>query len=998
MKTLLPFLTLCFFSLTITAQTNIFKNTKNQDWNAVENWSLGVLPDTNHEVVISSGSTLNLNQNISVNSMNVQKKATIVLENGDDLIVGGNLTFEEGSTFIWSFGSIIGGGTLNLNGTTNLIEDGTKFVKGATTLNNNGTMNITGTGEFSFESGTLNNQINGVINIQTEYLDIAGYEGSVLHNYGLIKNNIATGGQQIRLELQNHNGTIAVQKGILTLNGLPKYLTNGIYNVSTGATLSVETNTFLEGTFTGILDGDFNWYANNAIANGTTVTLNFTGKTGLNWQSGTLSSGGTLLNKTVLNLSSDGSKFINDSCTLNNEGTMNLTGTGEFVVNDGTINNQAKGIIDIKSPYCDISGGNGAVKVLNNYGIIKNTIATGYQQIYIELKNHNGTIAVENGTLVLNGSPKFLTDGIYNVSSGAKLHWNTEVNCVGTLTGSLNGSIFCSTSSIKVIPETTANFNFTGSTGVIWDYLDIKGGGTLINKNKITIASASNKFIQENTTVINEGTINNEGSGTFYITSGILNNTGTIDLKTAGGNFEGTIGAHTFNNTGLIKQTNTGIVNIGAELHNNGGTIDVQQGTLGLYSLPKYLTNGIYNVANDAQLNWNAEVVCEGTLTGNLDGEIFCSTSSTKIPATKTATFNFTGSAGVNWEYLDIKGGGTLVNKGKISLTSGSHKFIYENTTINNEGTMNFNGIGNLFITNGTLNNQTSGVMDLKTAGASIGYSAAEGTHNLNNFGLIKATSSGNFSILSSTFNSGIISVLSGELQFFGTQGFTNNTTGIVKGIGTIILPSDAYFTNNGIFAPGTSPGTLTVQGNFKTSASTVLEIELDGTNQGSNADMLDIKGNAIFNGGITVKLGFVPTLNTEFVVVETSGAITECNLPTTVSAIYNGNKYSFAVSCKNSKQIVLTLMEVALSKDDFRLSNISLYPNPTKGQFTIDLGSQNSNVNVQVFNILGQVISKSNYLATNKIQQEITTENGIYFVKITTELNESKTFKIVKK
>ena len=997
MKTLLLFLALCFFSLTITAQTNIFKHTKNQDWNTAANWSLGVLPDANQTIIISSGSSVKVNQSISIKSMSVEKKATITLKDGDDLIVGGNLTFEEGSTFNWINGTIIGGGTLNLNGTSNLISDATKWVKGNTTINNNGTMNIsdTGTGEIVFESGTLNNQVNGVINIQTPYLDISGSNGSVLNNYGVIKNNIATGFQRIRIELKNQNGTFAVQQGTLNLNSSKKYLINGIYNVSSGATLDVEAETFLEGTQTGVLDGDMRWYGDKTITNGTTVALNFTGKTGLKWQSGTLKGGGTLVNKSVLNLTSDGSKFINDSSILNNEGTMNLIGTGEFVVTDGTINNQAKGIINIQSSYCDISGNKGSV--LHNYGLIKNTIATGTQQIRVELRNHDGTISVEKGTLVFGGVAKFLTDGTYNVSSGAKLHWNTEVVCEGTLTGKLDGEIFCSTSSTKIPATKTATFNFTGSAGVNWAYLDINGGGTLVNKNKITLTSAANKFIKENTTVINDGTINNEGTGNFYITSGTLSNSGTIDLKTAGGDFLGTVG-NAFNNTGVIKQTNSGLVNIAAELHNNGGTIDVQQGTLRFSSLSKYLTNGMYNVATDAELNWNTEVVCEGTLTGKLDGEIFCSTSSTKIPTTKTATFNFTGTAGVNWAYLDIEGGGTLINKGKISLTASSHKFLKENTTLNNEGVMNFEGTGNFYISNGTINNQPIGVLDFKTAGGNINYNSSEGVHILNNFGLIKATSSGNVSITPATFNSGTISVLSGELQFFGTQGFTNNTTGIVKGIGTIILPSDAYFTNNGIFAPGTSPGTLTVQGNYKTSSSTVLEIELDGTNQGSNADMLDIKGNAKFNGDLIVKLGFVPTLNTEFVVVETTGTITECNLPTTVSSIYNGIKYSFSVTCKNSKQIVLTLMEVALSKDDFKLSNISLYPNPTKGQFTIDLGNQYSNVNVQVTNMLGQVISKSNFGATNKIDQEITAEAGIYFVKITTDLKESKTFRMVKK
>lgn len=816
MKSFLPFIVMCFFCSSISAQTNIFTSTNMQDWSSVAFWSLGVVPNSTQDVIISAGSSININQNIAVKSITVQNNAIVKLDGGFGMSIINPSVFQTGSTFNWLYGTIKGGSSLTLNGTANLSSYSHKFLTENTTLINNGVLNITDEGNLYLSNGNLNNLSNGMIH------------------------------------LQSPNGS--------------------------------------------------------AIARGTTIDPNI----------------------------------------LTNTGTIRRSGTGTA-------------------------------------------------EIDVQINNNGGTFLIESGVLAMKSQIKYFNGGIYNVASGAQLYWNTEIVCEGTMTGVLNGDILCSTSSTKILPAKTATFNFTGTNGVNWNYLDVKGGGTLINKSKITLTSSANKFIIENTTLRNEGLINIEGTGTFYLTNGTLNNIGTLDLKIASGDIQGTQGTHVFNNTGLIKRTSEGVVNIGAELHNNSGTIDVQQGTLQFTNLSKYLTNGIYNVGTNAQFNWNTEVVCEGTLTGVLDSEILCSTSSTKIPTNTTATFNFTGTTGVIWNYLDIKGGGTLINKSKITLTSSANKFIRENTTINNEGIMNFEGTGTLYIADGMLNNQATGLIDLKTAGGNIGYNET-GSHNLNNFGLLKATSSGNITITAATFNSGTINVMSGELEFFGTLGFTNNNIGIIKGVSTLDLPTATYFTNNGTFAPGDSPGTLTVQGDFNSTTSAALEIELNGTNQGMNYDLLAIQGNAIFNGNINVILGFAPSIATEFIVATTTGTITQCNLPATVATIYNGHNYTFNVICRNNNQIVLTLVNVVLGVEENTLSNISAYPNPSNGQFTINLGKEYETVTIEIYNALGQIITTSQLQSTDKIAQQITSEAGIYFVKVSSDSNVSKTIRILKR
>lgn len=1185
MKSLLQFFALCFFSISISAQTNTFTSTSMQSWNAVAFWSLGVLPDANHDVVISSGSSINMNVNVNVKSITVQNNATLHLSGGYNLSFQNPSQFQVGSTLNWIYGTIKGGSSLTLNGTTNLSGASHKFLSENTTLNNNSVLNIMDGGNLYLSNGNLNNLTNGVIHLQSNNdsaIATATSDPNILTNTGIIKRS-GTGTADIDVQVNNNGGTFLVESGILSLKSQPKFFNGGSYNVSAGSSLLFDSTVTLAGTLSGALDGEMRWNSTIIVPNATTTNLNFTGITGVNWAYGNLNGGGTLVNKSEMTLVTAAHKFINESTTISNEGQMNFEGTGNLYLVAGTLNNQINGLVDFKVAGGNIYYSGGGIHLFNNFGVLKQS-NTGVNEISAKFQNSNGIISVESGTLTLNGLSKNLINGVYNVASGARLSWGTEIVCEGALTGVLDGELFCFNSSIKIPINTTVDFNFSGSTGVIWNYTDILGSGTLVLKSKVTLTSASHKFLKENTTIFNESNFNIEGTGDFYITDGTLNNqsNGVIDFKIAGGDIlDSGSGAHILNNIGLVKHTNTGTNAISVTLYNNNGTITVEQGTLSLYSLSKYLTDGVYNVSTDARLFWNTEIVCEGILTGALNGEIFCSTSSIKIPSTKTATFNFTGTKGVIWDYLTINGSGTLVNKSEITLSSAAHKFLAESTTINNEGLMNFEGTGDFYITDGTLNNQTSGlidfiiaggdvldsgtgshlfnnkgllkhsnsgtntisadfhnnngtvvvsagiltlnglskyltdgvynvstdgrfnwnteivcsgtltgvldgdifcstssikipsgniatfdftgttgvvwnyldilgsgtlvnkgkisltsaankflkenttinnqgfinfegtgdfyindgiinnqslgVMDLKTAGGDILYSGV-GAHNLNNFGLIKATSTGIVLVSPSTSNSGTIDIMSGELEFSGTLGFTNNNDGIVKGIGIFDTPAATYFTNNGKFAPGASAGILTVQGDYKSSASSVLEIEINGTNQGVNYDLLNIVGGGIFNGNIALVLGFVPAVNAEFVVAKTTGTISQCNFPSTMIATYNGYDYSFNVSCRNNNEVVLKVVSVTLGLDDnLNVKPISLYPNPSYGQFTIDFGKEYEKVSIQIVNSLGQIIASSQHTAAEKVQQEISAAAGIYFVQIKSDSNESKVFRVVK-
>jgi T5SS/PEP-CTERM-associated repeat protein len=103
--------------------------------------------------------------------------------------------------------------------------------------------------------------------------------------------------------------------------------------------------------------------------------------------------------------------------------------------------------------------------------------------------------------------------------------------------------------------------------------------------------------------------------------------------------------------------------------------------------------------------------------------------------------------------------------------------------------------------------------------------------------------------------------------------------TGRVDGDGGVIavgrqLVADGGFFNQGLVAEGASPGVLTIQGDFANLETGVIEIEIAGSNAGTQHDQLIIEGNAIFGGTVVFEFidGFAPTQGEVFDFLAVSG------------------------------------------------------------------------------------------------------------------------------
>lgn len=581
-------------------------------------------------------------------------------------------------------------------------------------------------------------------------------------------------------------------------------------------------------------------------------------------------------------------------------------------------------------------------------------------------------------------------DVIIPTGSNVVLNYGSRVNTLvidGTATFTHLGILRVLTS---VTIQTNAIYNWNGGR--------FTSGGTVTNYGTMNFSTSTWMFVESGITFNNYGNLNLL-NGTIYLNDGTINNqsSGTIDLKNDDTSFSNSTGSiHLINNYGLIKKSvGTGNSYLSVEYHNfNNGTITVETGNLELANYDKFIQDGsVFNVNANATLTWhNGTTLCEGTMSGVINGQMILLTG---VSVPTAATFNFSGTGFVNWGGGTFNGSGVLTNLSTLAITAAGSHNMNNNLTIDNQGTINFLDAVTLNFNSGIINNLGSGIIDIKADGQII---YANNAQVLNNYGLIKKSSGAGVSTISTiTNNAGTIAAIVGTLEF---TLLNNLTSGVVKGTATIDLPSDANFTNNGSFAPGMSPGTLTVIGNFNGTDSSSISIELNGSSQGTEYDLLAIQGNAIFNGNVAVSLGFAPAINDAFTIATTTGTITQCNLASTTSATFGGYTYTFSVSCVNNNKVALTTIQKTLGviSNAFNESSIVLYPNPAKDIVKITNTSNEKISSIEIIDSNGRSLKTIPPEKSNQ-EESVFLENyaaGNYFIKLSTEKKQSIVKKIL--
>lgn len=88
---------------------------------------------------------------------------------------------------------------------------------------------------------------------------------------------------------------------------------------------------------------------------------------------------------------------------------------------------------------------------------------------------------------------------------------------------------------------------------------------------------------------------------------------------------------------------------------------------------------------------------------------------------------------------------------------------------------------------------------------------------------------------------------------------------------------------------------------------------------------------------------------------------------------------------------------DCTLGIEESRLSNLSVYPNPTTGPIQIDLGEIKKNVKARITNSIGEVIVEVNFESINFFHLDLPAPSGMYFLRIETSGGEIETIKVIK-
>ena len=546
--------------------------------------------------------------------------------------------------------------------------------------------------------------------------------------------------------------------------------------------------------------------------------------------------------------------------------------------------------------------------------------------------------------------------------------------------------------------------NSASGTGNVNSKLIINSGAHLIID---TDATPAIHRLYEGITVVNKGKITYIGSSNLSVRGlSTLQNEGLFDIQTdadfSGESFSGGTFLNTSSGT-FRKSAGTDITSFNSwwNFQNEGGTIDAQSGSIH-FTCPG-ICNGVnFLVSENSSIDFISNTfVFKGILSGSPNGAVRISGSTVNIDSAGV-TLDFQGT-GFQFSTGVISGGGTLtIPSGSIlrlvpelvdptptlSLRGGTT--ILNFGTIKQESGTSFNVNGNSIVDNRSL-------FEILSDADFSGGTGSGGTFK--NTGMFRKSGGSDVSVMNSWWkffnkNGGVIDASSGKLDFtMSAANFSNESGAVIKGSSSIDLPNS--FRNAGLIEPGNNIGVLTYIGNFISTPSGVLDIELGGSTAGTEYDQLNVTGNAILNGLLKVRLanGFVPNDGDSFIILNTSGSINADSSFISLD-IQDG---LFLSVVKNSNNITLVVDSVGVLgieeiNDGEIIKNFSLsqnYPNPFNPSTNINFSIPRAGfVSLDIYSITGERIATLvsedlNAGSYNYNWDASGLSSGIYFYKI---------------
>ncbi len=516
---------------------------------------------------------------------------------------------------------------------------------------------------------------------------------------------------------------------------------------------------------------------------------------------------------------------VSPNVSIINQGTVNADVSGGLLIIDGTNwRNDTGGQLEVQSGAVLDLGIAGSSRPWSNAGTIN--VSGGTLNLY-------GTMTTAGvGTFTRNGG---------TVNLGGTLNNNNATFTLDATTGSWNlaaGSIMggaITTVASAALVATTAGGTLDGTT--------LSGVLDLATANGVNVNVIDNLTLSGGS--VNIGSTASGNSPWGYLTftgSEQVKGNGTITLNNGGNS--------ALNTLLVASATTTLTISSGVVIHGSG--------VVGFNSNVNFPGGGSPNVG----------IINQGTIDADVNGG--------------TLAVN-----GTNWQNaatgrLKAENGGTLLIQGTFAnfasgTLSGGTYDVFASSTIRGFSSVITTDAATILLsgTNSNMFVGATGTVDALANLASIAAGASFSIQAGRNFTAQSGFSNAGTLIIgvSTTFTqigSYNQTIIGAVTQIDGTltctlSGFTN--AAMVKGKGTI----NSNVTNGGTIAPGDSPGTLTIAGDYTQTSSGILDLEIAGTDLASNQyDRLVVGGTASLAGSLDITFlnNFSPSLGDTFSVM----------------------------------------------------------------------------------------------------------------------------------
>ena len=468
--------------------------------------------------------------------------------------------------------------------------------------------------------------------------------------------------------------TVSVMSGTLALPGSHSVYSNDTFSAAASAVVDlVPTNNSVN--FVGILNGSGAGQVqlNYGVLVGGPVTLNFDPGV-FQWAGGRMWK--VLTNSGAITLTTTNLHQMWDNP---GQGGTALYNAGEVQQEAGTLDLQSQYVhfYNLASGTYDFTGDSSIISTLwngagtfENEGVVRKSGGNN-STVSVPFNNSGGTLAVDTGTLILSGGGSG-TNGTITVAAGAALDFDGGTwSWNGDLSGAGAGQVRLSSGVLEGNPVT---LNFAPG---VFQWIGDRMWKVVTNVGTVTLASTNLHRMWDNpgqggTAFYNAGRVEHTG-GTLDLQSQYVHfynlASGTYDL-TGDGSIISTLwnGTGTFENAGLLRKSGGSNSIIAVPFNNQGGTIEVDSGTLSL-------TQGDYTQSGGA-----VNIVLGGRAAGQFGQLALSGQATLSGPLNVTLTNGFVPVPGDQFVILTSAGLSGFFNP--VTVPAGCHLHYTNNAVV----------------------------------------------------------------------------------------------------------------------------------------------------------------------------------------------------------------------------------------------------------------------------------------------------------------------------